>query len=38
MSDRGAAQRENLRRRNDYLMLSEVETCEAVAAVEGTAG
>jgi hypothetical protein len=38
MSDRGVAQRERLRSQNEYLMVSEVEDCQAVAAVEGTAG
>jgi hypothetical protein len=38
MSGQGAALREALRRRNDYLMIADVEDCQAVAAVAGTAG
>jgi hypothetical protein len=38
MSDRGAAQREGLRSKNEFLMVSEVEDCQAIAAVEGTTG
>lgn len=38
MSDQGAALREGLRRRNEYLLISEVDSCPAVAAVAGTSG
>jgi hypothetical protein len=38
MSAGGAGQREDLRRKKEYLMVSEVEDCQAVAAVEGTTG
>ena len=38
MSAQGAALREALRRRHEYLMVSEVEDCQSVAAVAGTAG
>jgi hypothetical protein len=38
MSERGAAVREDLRRRNEYLLVSEVESCPAVAAAAGTTG
>jgi hypothetical protein len=38
MSEQGAALRENLRRRNEYLLVSEVESCPAVAAAAGTTG
>jgi uncharacterized membrane protein YgcG len=38
MSAQGVALREALRRRNEYLMISEVEDCQSVAAVAGTAG
>lgn len=38
MSDAGAAQREALRRRNQYLMVAEVDSCQAVAAAAGTSG
>jgi hypothetical protein len=38
MSDQGAALRERLRTQNVFLMIGEVEDCQAVAAVEGAAG
>ena len=38
MSTQGAALRESLRRRNEYLMISDVEDYQAVAAVEGAPG
>ena len=38
MSERGAALREGLRRRNEYLLISEVDSCPANAAVAGTTG
>ena len=38
MGDSGAALREGFRRRNEYLLVSEVESCPAVAAVAGTTG
>jgi hypothetical protein len=38
MSDGGAALREGFRRRNEYLLVSEVDSCPAVAAVAGTTG
>ncbi len=37
MSDAGAAQRDALRRRNQYLMVAEVTSCQTVAAA-GTSG
>jgi len=38
MSARGAAQRERLRSQNEYLMILEVEDCQAIAGVEGSTG
>ena len=38
MSARGAAQRERLRSQDEYLMILEVQDCQAVAGVEGSAG
>ena len=38
MSDRGVAQREALRRHNEYLMIADVDACQSVAAAAGTAG
>jgi hypothetical protein len=38
MSDAGAAQRDALRRRNQYLMVAEVTSCQTVAAAAGTSG
>ncbi|HEV2979243.1 MAG TPA: hypothetical protein VG425_16830 [Casimicrobiaceae bacterium] len=38
MSDAGAAQRDALRRRNQYLMVAEVDSCQTVAAAAGTSG
>jgi hypothetical protein len=38
MSDQGAAQREGLRRRNEYLLVADVESCQPVAAVAGSSG
>jgi hypothetical protein len=38
MSDQGAALREGLRRRNEYLLVSEVDSCPAIAAAAGTTG
>jgi hypothetical protein len=38
MSAQGAASREALRRRKEYLMISDVDDCQSVAAVAGTAG
>jgi hypothetical protein len=38
MSDKGAALREGLRRRNEYLVIASVDTCRPVAAVAGSSG
>lgn len=38
MSPQGVALREGLRRRNEYLLVAEVDRCQSVAAVAGTAG
>jgi len=38
MSSAGAAQREALRRNNQYLMVLDVDRCEAVVAAVGTTG
>jgi hypothetical protein len=38
MSDAGAAQRDALRRHNQYLMIADVDSCEDVAAAAGTSG
>src|ERR1700675_2734144 len=38
MSDQGAALREALRRRNEYLLVADVESCRQVAAVAGSSG
>lgn len=38
MSDKGAAQREALRRNHEYLMVLEVDQCQPVAAAAGTTG
>lgn len=38
MSDQGAAARESLRRRNEYLLVADVDNCPSIAAVEGATG
>ena len=38
MSDQGAAQRDALRRKQQYLMISDVDRCQPVAAATGSAG
>lgn len=38
MSDQGAAARDGLRRRNEYLMVSDFATCPPVAGVPGSTG
>lgn len=38
MSDQGAASREDLRRRNEYLLVAEVDHCPDLATVPGTSG
>src|SRR5271167_2778765 len=38
MSNQGAALRDALRRRNEYLMIADVDDCRAVATVAGTGG
>jgi hypothetical protein len=38
MSDQGAALRDGLRRRNEYLLIADVDDCQSVAAVIGSSG
>jgi hypothetical protein len=38
MSERGAAERDAMRRRNDYLLVYEIERCPSIAAVSGSTG
>jgi hypothetical protein len=38
MSDQGAAQREALRRKHEYMMIADVDSCQAVAAASGATG
>lgn len=38
MSDQGAAARDGLRRRHEYMVIADVESCPPVAAVAGTSG
>jgi hypothetical protein len=38
MSNAGAAQRDELRRNHQYLMIAEVDRCDAVAAAAGSTG
>ena len=38
MSDAGAAQRDALRRNHQYLMIADVDRCDAVAAAAGSTG
>jgi hypothetical protein len=38
MSAQGATQREALRRRHEYLMIADVDSCQTVAATEGATG
>jgi uncharacterized membrane protein YgcG len=38
MSAQGAALRDGLRRRNEYLMIADVDDCQPVAAVIGSSG
>jgi hypothetical protein len=38
MSDAGAAQRDALRRNHQYLMIADIDRCDAVAAAAGSTG